>query len=144
MIVYFDSSAIVPLLVDEPSSSLCEEFYGLADRVVTARVSYVEVAAALAMAGRMHRLTSLAGALDGLAQFWSTTDVVELDQPLVEHAAVLARNHALRGYDAVQCAAGLLVNAPDVVAVSGDAQLLRAWHAEGLATGDSRTPPHDR
>ena len=58
MIVYFDTSAFVPLLVAEPSSESCGRLWNEADDVVTTRLLYVESAAALAQALRMGRLTT--------------------------------------------------------------------------------------
>ena len=44
MIVYFDTSAFVPLLVIEPGTSLARELWDSADEVVTTRLLYVEAA----------------------------------------------------------------------------------------------------
>ena len=45
---YFDASALVKLLVDEPGSDLAARVWDESDAVVTSRISYPEVAAALA------------------------------------------------------------------------------------------------
>lgn len=136
---YFDTSALVPLLVDEPSSSACRNLWDDADDVVSARLAYVETAAALAQARRLGRLTArqhrmALRALDGL---WSQMQIAEVDQLLVERAAQLADQCALRGYDAIHCAAAVLVNDPTLVAASGDRQLLTAWHTLGVNTYDT-------
>jgi uncharacterized protein len=105
---------------------------------VSCRLLYVETAAALAQAVRMGRLDPgghdrARGLLDDL---WAEMEVVELDQPLVLAAATYAVDQALRGYDAVHCAAALELSAPDLVAAAGDRRLLDAWHGLGVATYD--------
>lgn len=139
MIGYLDTSAVVPLLVQEPTSAACRRFWDDADAVVTCRIAYVESAAALAQAervGRLDRAQHLAARalLDGL---WAELDVVEVDQPLVVDAAVAADRHALRGYDAVHWAAANRLSDPDLVAAAGDRRLLAAWRATGVATYDT-------
>ena len=139
MIAYFDTSALVPLLVDEPSSSACRRLWEDADDVVSARLAYVETAAALSQARRLGRLTPRRqhAAVRALDELWSQTQIAEVDQLLVERAAQVADQFALRGYDAVHCAAAVLVNDETLVAAAGDRQLLTAWHALGVNTYDT-------
>ncbi|MEQ6901088.1 type II toxin-antitoxin system VapC family toxin [Nocardioides sp. YIM 152588] len=138
MIVYFDTSAVVPILIAEPTSALCRRAWQDADRRVTSRLTYVETGAALAMAERQGRLTS-----DGYDQAWGAfvaiwpdLDVVDLSDGLAQRAAALARSSALRGYDAVHCAAAEAVADDDVVAATGDAGLIAAWHGLGVSVLD--------
>lgn len=138
MIGYLDTAALVPLIIEEPSTPACRRFWDDADAVVSCRLLYVEVAAALAQASRMERISQAEharglGLLDGL---WAEIDVVEIDQALVEAASDVAHRMALRGYDAVHCASAQLLIAPDLVAASGDLKLLVAWRALGVATYD--------
>lgn len=55
-IVYFDSSAFVKLVIEEDGSSLAAELWDGCDAAVSSRLAYPEVRAALAAAGRAHRL----------------------------------------------------------------------------------------
>ena len=139
MIAYFDTSALAPLLVDEPSSSACRRLWDDADDVVSTRLAYVETAAALCQARRLGRLTSRRqrAALHSLDELWSQTQIAEVDQPLVERAAQLADQFVLRGYDAIHCATAVLLNDETVVAATGDRQLLTAWYALGVNTYDT-------
>jgi predicted nucleic acid-binding protein len=57
VIGYLDTSALVPLLIAEPTSAACRRFWDDADTVVFSRLLYVETAAALAQARRMDCLT---------------------------------------------------------------------------------------
>lgn len=64
--------------------------------------------------------------------------IVSMSDALIDHASVLARTHALRGYDAVQLAAALEVwsQIPTLVLISADGTLNAAanrkdqWHAK--------------
>ena len=89
MIIYFDTSAFIPLLTEEHGTSRSWELWEAADDVVTSRLMYVEAAAALARAHRMGRLTprrhrAARAALDDL---WRDFDVVEVDGELTRRAA---------------------------------------------------------
>ena len=66
-------------------------------------------------------------------------DVVNVDDDLVRAAGALARAHALRGYDAVHCAAALRVVSATTVALAGDRDLLAAWRHEGLHVLDTQS-----
>ena len=60
MIVYLDTSALVPLLVAEGSSPAGRRLWDEADVVVSSRPLYMEAAAALAQARRLDRMTARA------------------------------------------------------------------------------------
>jgi predicted nucleic acid-binding protein len=140
MIAYFDTSAVVPLLVDdEPGAEICRRSWDAAATLVTSRLTYVETAAALARAARLGRLgpAEHEGAQTNLDELWRQFEVLEVPETLVRNAADMARRHALRGFDAVHCAAATLFAGPSTVALSGDAALLAAWSAEGLGTIDT-------
>ncbi len=139
MILYFDTSAIVPLLVLEPASENSRRLWDLGDAVLSTRLAFVETAAALAQAARLGRLSGSAHreAVARLDELWEEVNVLELDRHLMERAAELARVHALRGYDAVHAAAAESLVDRDVVAVSGDRALLSAWAELGLSTSDT-------
>jgi predicted nucleic acid-binding protein len=136
VIVYFDTSAFVPLLVAEPGTEPAGELWESADEVVTSRLLYVEAAAALARARRMGRITDRnhRAALDSLDDLWRDFRVIEVDETVTRRAAELADRHALRGYDAVHCASAERIDAPDLVVASGDNDLLTACTELALAT----------
>lgn len=142
MIVYLDTSALVPLLVEEPTSSTCGALWDAADRLVTTRLAYVEAAAALAMAERLGRITAVEhdAGRDLLTELWLELDVVELDDQLMAAAAQAARTHRLRGYDSVHLAAAVMAHDEHLVAAAGDGPLLDAWRAEGIAVLDTNAP----
>lgn len=136
MIVYFDTSAFVPLLVTEPGTPLARELWESADEVVSTRLLYVEAAAALARARRMDGITdrNQRRAVDSLDDLWRDFRIIEVDETVTRRAAELADRHALRGYDAVHCASAERIDAPDLVVASGDKDVLAACTGLDLAT----------
>lgn len=139
MILYVDTSALVPLLIEEPTSEACGEVWDGADRVTATRLVYIEAIAALAMAERLGRINK-EQVRDGwsvLDDLWPAVDVMELDEVLMAAAAELAVAHGLRGYDATHGAAAVAANDAELVVASGDVRLLAALHAEGVAVRDT-------
>ena len=135
MIAYFDTSAMIPLLIEEPLSKLAERVWQRASWVASARVSYVEARSGLARACRMDRISpaELREAAEGLETLHRQMHQVEITADLVEEASQLAEDLALRAYDAIQLAAAASLNIDDLVVVTGDRQLATAVHALGLA-----------
>lgn len=118
-IVYFDSSALVKLLVEEDGSDLAATLWDGCDAAVSSRLAYPEVRAALAAAGRAHRLdpADQARAEAAWEDYWSATRAVELTELVTAHAGELASQHALRGADAVHLASLLAVGTNTLFAV---------------------------
>ena len=134
MIVYFDTSAFIPLIIDEQSSDSSERLWNEATRVVSVRLLYAEARAALARAHRLGRLTkrgltSAVGLLDALTQ---EVDSIEISDSLVRRAGALAEDQELRGYDAVHLAAAQTIADLDTIFASGDQQLIAAASDLGL------------
>lgn len=144
MICYFDTSAFVPILIDEPSSRACKTLWDLADAVTTTRLLYVETMAALSRAQRSGRIKAaqFLSARHGLERMWTEFQIIEIDEVLASSAAELAASRSLRGYDAVHCAAAGLVDDPDVVAASGDRALLEVCRSLGVSTADVNDPDY--
>lgn len=135
MIAYFDTSAVIPLLVQESGSERAGLLWAEADRVIGVRLVYVEGRAALAMAcrgGRINR-SSLRIAVGGLGRLYRQMDLVEASEAIVHRAGVLAEAHFLRGYDAVHLAAAEALRDQDTVLVAGDGALCDAAESLGLA-----------
>lgn len=134
MIAFFDTSAIVPLLIDEPGSHAARRIWDGASRIVGVVLVYPEARAALAQARRVGRLTTaqLRNAVDTLDERYLQLDVVNFDEGLARHAGELAEAHGLRAYDAVHLAAAHRVADADLVLVAGDRALLVAAEAVGM------------
>lgn len=136
MIVYFDTSAIVPIVIDEPASAVAAQLWDEADRVVSSRLVYPEARAALAMARRLGRIdhVSLGRATRAFERLFNQLDLVELVDSLAREAGRLAEQLGLRGYDAVHLASARLIADAETVVATGDRRLLAAARSVGLLT----------
>lgn len=134
MIAYFDTSAVIPLIVDEATSDEARSVWLESERVVSARIVYAEGHAALAQAARSGRIDGdeLAGAVASLIQLYEQLDLLEISDAIVRRAGALAEHHALRGYDAIHLAAAELVQVDGLVFVAGDRDLCDAAETIGL------------
>ncbi len=135
MIAYFDTSAIVPLLVQGPGTETAGELWDRAERLVSIRLAWVEARAALARAARIGRISprQLRTSKSGLDELLNQVDLVDVDDGLVRRAGDLAEVHALRAYDAIHLAAADRIRAGDAVVVAGDRALLDAAAAMQMA-----------
>lgn len=109
---YWDSSAIVPLLVDERSSTTkLRRAFRADDQIATWLLTAVEVAGSLWRMSRADRLgvEALRLALEGLDELEPTwTLVVDADQ-VQRRARRLLAVHPLRSADALQLASALVL-----------------------------------
>lgn len=150
---YFDSSAVVKRYVSETGTSWVPR---LADpsannHITLARITGAEVIAAITRRNRDGSLSANDAATaiaDFRYDFGTAYRIVEITPGLIASAMQLAQNYTLKGYDAVQLAAGLEVNArtislglPAVTLVSADAGLNRAAIASRLTTEDPNRHP---
>jgi predicted nucleic acid-binding protein len=140
MVVYFDTSAFLPVLVPEPGTDSSLELWQNASNVASTWLLYVEASASIARRSREKQSASRTDAapLLSLNSRWKEFRILELGESLMAAAAQCAIRFGLRGYDAVHCAAAASINGPDVVAASSDRRLLEAWSELGLATFDPR------
>ena len=133
-IIYFDSSALVKLVVEEAGSDLAAELWDGSDAVVASRLAYPEVRAALAAAARNHDLdkASLHAAEAAWEEYWAAVRPVELTVTVEQHAGRLAGRHALRGADAVYLASALAISDPSLIIAVWDRRLHTGAAAAGL------------
>jgi uncharacterized protein len=142
-LVYFDASAFVKLLAEEPGSDLAAELWDGCDAAVSSRLAYPEVRAALAAAVRNHDLTTddLDAAEHQWSGYWAATRPVELTAAVEQHAGELARSHTLRGADAVHLASALAIGDTDLVVAVWDRRLHAGAQGAGLRTAPARLEP---
>lgn len=133
-IAYFDSGALVKLIVDEEGSALAAELWDRCDAAVSSRLAYPEVCAAIAAAARDQRLDEArrSAAIGKWERYWSAVRVLELSPAVADDAGRLAGEHALRGADAVHLASILAIGSNVVMAV-WDGRLATAARRLGLA-----------
>jgi len=134
---YWDSSALVALLVDEPESAHRHETVRRDPMIVTWWGSRIECASAL---NRLEREGRFEGggfdrSLDKLGLLAETWIEIEPLEQVRKRAMRLLRLHPLRAADALQLAAALTAADEDpqrLDLVSSDDRLSRAAHREGF------------
>jgi predicted nucleic acid-binding protein len=138
MICYFDTSALIPLVVEEAGSGVAGRLWDEADHVVSSRLAYAEARAALAQAQRTDRIDAagLRRAVTDLEVLIGDLDLVEVGAAVVHRAGELAELLALRGDDAVHLGSAESLADPDLVLVAGDRLLLRAAGELQIASAD--------
>jgi predicted nucleic acid-binding protein len=138
--VYFDSSALVKLVVEEAGSDLAAELRDGCDAALASRLAYSEVRAALAAACRNHDLSDddLDTAEQAWDQYWAAVRPVELTAAVERHAGQLARSHALRGGDVVHLASALGIGDPDLIIAVWDRRLHAGAATAGLHIAPAR------
>jgi predicted nucleic acid-binding protein len=141
VLVCFDSSALVKLLVDEEGSEAVVRLWDAADAVIASRLVVPEVRAALEAATRASRLrpVQLRQALDAWRDYAAALRMVEVTATLAQSAAELTGRLVLGGADAVHLASALALSDGRPVLAAFDSRL----RAAGLAVG-LRLAPADR
>ena len=134
-IVYFDSSALVKLLIEEEGTDLAAQLWDECDVAVSSRLAHPEVRAALAASNRNHDLTdeALAGAVSTWERYWAAMRPVELTELVEQEAGGLAERHGLRGGDAVHLASALAVGDERLIVAVWDRRLRDGVMAAGLS-----------
>jgi uncharacterized protein len=134
-LVYFDSSALVKLVLDEPGSDIAAALWNACDAALSSRLAYPEVCAALAAATRNHDLTEseALAAISDWKTFWASMRPVELSATVEQAAGVLAVSHHLRGADAIHLASALALGSKDLTVAVWDKHLHAGAAAVGLA-----------
>ena len=134
---FWDSSAIIPLLVDEPSSPGVRAEYGRDPDIVVWWATVVECVSALARLEREARLAAselseAIARLDELALAWHEIQPIDRGRQV---AIRLLRMHDLRAADAFQLAAAISASEDQPGAVSLvtlDVRLATAAEREGF------------
>ena len=138
MILYLDASALVKRYIQEKASQDVNAWIEGADIVVTGLITRVEVAAAIARAGRMKLITTdeTLAALRQLRSEWESFQRLPITENTVVRSDALAVEHNLRGNDAIHLACALIwqetLGAP-VTLASFDSQLIEAARGVQMA-----------
>jgi predicted nucleic acid-binding protein len=134
---FWDSSALLPLLVEDPSSERILVLYQEQPEIVAAWTAAVECVSALARLEREGRLESrtvtlATRQLQALQNAWHEVQPIESVRQL---ACRLLRVHSLRAADSMQLASALIAagsNAREWGFVCLDARLSEAAEREGF------------
>ncbi len=135
---YWDSSALVALLVDEPQSAERRATIRRDPVIVTWWGSRIECASALNRLERERRFEGdgLDRSMDQLGRLAASWLEIEPLEQVRKRAMRLLRLHPLRAADALQLAAALMAADEDpqrLDLVSSDDRLSRAAHREGFS-----------
>ena len=148
MIFYLDTSALLKYYVRETGSDWLTTLMAdpIGNTFATGLITKAEASAGLAAKFRQGGLAQVdyqRAEQDIFHDFAFVYAIVDIDEPLIDLAVDLAKRQKLRGYDAVQLAAGLTLNTilmqtqqPPLVFLSADDTLLRAARAEGLTVNN--------
>jgi predicted nucleic acid-binding protein len=139
VILYLDASALVKRYIQEKASEDVNAWIDTAEMVVTGLITRVEVAAAIARAGRM-KLISPDETLAALRQFrseWESFQRLPINENTVIRGSDLAIEHNLRGYGATHLACALIWHETlgmPVTLASFDSQLIEAARNVNMAS----------
>jgi hypothetical protein len=137
VIAYFDTSALLELVIAEADADQASLLWERASEVVVSRLVWPEALAALAAARRGRRLTEEGHAAAVRLLFrdlFGRCTVVSVADHLVERAAELASGYDLRAADAIHLATALAVMEPGSIFVTWDKRLQQAAIEAGLVT----------
>ena len=143
-VYYLDTSAIAKRYVFESGSQWIIQLFDAVPRhlLYTSRVTHVEVVSAISRRRRARTIPP--GVFEGgIARFQDDLhnrfSVISVEEAIIESAALLAKSHALRAYDAVQLASALSVqrerrkyHLPPITFVSADGDLNKVAILQGL------------
>jgi len=136
LIVAFDTSALVKLVIPEEGIEIVDELWDRASLRVASVLAYPEALAALTAARRARRLTPARWhqATREFSFRWRELDAAAVDSRIAQLAGDLAREDApLSGADAVHLATAMEASEEGAVLVTWDARLSKAARTAGLA-----------
>lgn len=134
---FWDSSALVPLLVEEASSDAMARAYRDDRNIVVAWTTPVECASACTRRFRMNQLSesTLVSIVNRLRELRSEWVVAEPSGAVASEAERLVLRHGLHAADAIQLASAIATrDASDGELVSLDRRLSHAATIEGFRT----------
>ncbi|MEN3333759.1 MAG: uncharacterized protein V7641_3124 [Blastocatellia bacterium] len=159
-VYFFDSSALVKRYAAETGSTWVGQVTDpkSSNRIYIATITGVEVISALMKKVRdTQNPLPLSDAQKAIAEFrndfGNQYELFSITDSLIKRAMELPEKQQLRGYDAIQLAAALVISGqsaqqgipatgvPPLVLVASDNELLLAAQAEGLFVDDPRAHP---
>jgi predicted nucleic acid-binding protein len=138
VIGYFDTSAVIPLLLAEPASVRCTKLWEECDTKVSSTFLVAEAYAALGQAHRMGRLGDgeYVRCSKALRSRLRKVAMASADRVICDRAGAIAAVYGLRGADAVHAASVEAVSGTDTVFISGDRKLLETASKLGVRVAD--------
>lgn len=128
MIIYFDASALIKSLIEEPGSTNIKIFLSeiaQLEKIVifaTSAVTKAEIMAALSAIRRGRHLTQkkFEQAVTDFRRRWKAFFIPEVTRLLIDKAGELGLNHKIKGCDAFQLACALEVETDIFVSTDND------------------------
>jgi uncharacterized protein len=141
VIAYFDTSALLKLVIAEDGADQAELLWQSVGEVVVSRLAWPEAVAALAAAQRGRRLTDEdhRTAIGALRLCFDRCTTISVADRLVDHAADLAADLYLRAADAIHLATALAVMEADSLFVTWDRRLRLAAVQAGLVSAPAQS-----
>jgi len=133
---YFDASAFLKLVIDEPGSVEARDTWRSAHRRISSLLVYTEARAGIARAHRMRRISAqrLQAAGEDVETFCEEIVLLDVTESVARRAGDFAEQHGLRAYDAVHLASLDSVADDETLLVATDGNLVRAAQERGIAT----------
>lgn len=128
MNVYFETSALVKLFLQEEGAEEARDLWDDADLITVGLIAYPEARSAFAAACRVGRISvaELKWAKQTLNRSWTQTQIVDFDEPIARAAGDVAELYGLRGYDAVHLATAISLQDESLLVATWDAELASA------------------
>ena len=140
---YLDSSALVKLYIDEVGSDRIKEIiFSEKNNIFISKIAGAEVAAAFSRRNRMKDIAEedydeiLSDFLSDFSGLFAKSEVTD---SIISLAIELTKRRSLRGYDSVQLASAIMLNAEineGLNFISADVDLNGMAKAEGLVVED--------
>jgi predicted nucleic acid-binding protein len=140
--VYFDSSALVKLFIDEVGSDVAQSLWNGADIAFSSRIAYPEVHAVLAAAHRDHRLDDpdFLAARQVWDELWPEIQELEVTPLIAHRAGDAAARYALGGADAIHLASAEAIGIDSVILSVWDRRLHAGAQQAGFAVAPADVP----
>ncbi|MBI5306874.1 MAG: type II toxin-antitoxin system VapC family toxin [Planctomycetes bacterium] len=136
---YLDSSALVKLYIDEVGLDRIKEIiFSEKNNIFISKIAGAEVAAAFSRRNRMKDIAEedydevLSDFLSDFSGLFAKSEVTD---SIISLAIKKKKRRALRGYDSVQLASAIMLNA-EINVISADVDLNGMAKAEGLVVED--------
>jgi len=141
VIYYLDTSALVKRYYTEKGSSWVHSLFQPENVLVTSKIAYAELLAALARKRREKEITetNFTHAVESFQQEWNEFVVAEVTESVFTDLLALVKRHPLRGFDATHLCTALWFRKrlkTDMVFVCADHNLLTVAETEGFAVRD--------
>lgn len=139
MNIYFDTSALVKLYIEEDGSDIVNDYTDKATIVSTSRIAYAEALSAFVRC-RDEKVLSKKDYNKCITSFksdWEMYFVIEASEKVVKIAGDLIENHSIRGFDSIHLASAMVLRKEinqNIDFMCWDNRLLKAAKKEGFNT----------